>query len=169
MAALKTAINTANTTAGETTIGLNSNQQANCVYTLTAVDNTTNGPNGLPVINRPTYKITIMGNGATIERSSAAGTAEFRILYVSASSNAEIRDLTLKNGAVTGASGANATTPGTPGATATPNPGTAGTHSVAGGAGGAGGNGGAGGDGRLRERRPGRGHLCSRRRRPDAG
>ena len=85
------------------------NQQANCVYTLTAVDNTTEGANGLPVFRTAPYKIVIQGNGATIERSSAAGTPAFRIFYVSASSNAGIHDLTLKNGAVTGANGANAT------------------------------------------------------------
>ena len=49
---LKAAFGSANSFAGDTTITLNSPTQSNCVYTLTAVDNTTNGPNGLPVINR---------------------------------------------------------------------------------------------------------------------
>ncbi len=58
---------------GDDTIQL----QAGATYTLTAVDNTTDGPNGLPSI---TSTITIAGQGAAIIRDSAA--ANFRIFYV---------------------------------------------------------------------------------------
>jgi hypothetical protein len=51
------------------------------MYTLTAVNNDWYGPNGLPPI---TSSITIEGNGSTIERSAAAGTPTFRLLYVAA-------------------------------------------------------------------------------------
>jgi CSLREA domain-containing protein len=51
-------------------------------YTLTAVDNSTNGDNGLPLLfTDANHTITINGNGATIQRSSAVGTPYFRILY----------------------------------------------------------------------------------------
>ena len=49
------------------------------VYTLTAVADTVDGPNGLPTVTSP---ITVLGNGATIERSAATGTPEFRIFNV---------------------------------------------------------------------------------------
>src|SRR5262245_29288344 len=56
---------------------------ANSVYTLTAPDNSHAsvednnwyGPNGLPAIDND---ITIEGNGATIQRSTASGTPSFR-------------------------------------------------------------------------------------------
>ena len=106
----------ANSTAGDDVITLNPTEQANCVYTLTAVDNTTGGANGLPVFSNSPYKTVIQGNGATIERSSAAGTPSFRIFYVGANSVVEISDLTIKNGAVTGANGTTGSggTPGPP-------------------------------------------------------
>ena len=49
------------------------------VYTLTAVADTVDGPSGLPTVTSP---ITVLGNGATIERSAATGTPEFRIFNV---------------------------------------------------------------------------------------
>jgi hypothetical protein len=67
-------------------------------YTLTAVDNTDLGGNGLPVI---TGTVIINGNGSTIVRSSAAETPDFRILRARSGSNLTLRDLTLTNGAVT--------------------------------------------------------------------
>lgn len=72
-------------------------------YTLTAVDNFLNGNNGLPVV---TSNITFQGAGAAttiIERSTAMGTPEFRLLL----SNAPLAviDLTFRNGRVTSASG----------------------------------------------------------------
>src|SRR5262249_25132916 len=59
---------------------------AGATYTLTAVNNTTygpnglsDGPNGLPVIT-DSYGLTIVGQGATVERSTATGTPAFRLL-----------------------------------------------------------------------------------------
>ncbi len=69
----------------------------NGVYDLTAVNNRVNGPNGLPAITT-TYGLTIEGNGATIERSSAAGTAQLRLLEMAAGVSLTLRDLTLANG-----------------------------------------------------------------------
>jgi hypothetical protein len=72
VAGLIAAINAANTSPAPNTINLASGG----TYTLTAVDN---GVNGLPAITNP---MTINGNGATIQRSSAAGTPNFRIFLV---------------------------------------------------------------------------------------
>lgn len=60
-------------------------------YTLTTVNNTTSGPNGLPVI---TSNTTIEGNGATIERMDNA--QGFRLFHVTGA--ATIKNATLKNG-----------------------------------------------------------------------
>lgn len=65
---------------------------ANNTLTLTAVDNSTLGPTGLPIVSST---ITIEGNGSTIKRDSAA--PAFRILAVGSSGN-----LTLKNATVSG-------------------------------------------------------------------
>ncbi|MFN8562296.1 MAG: hypothetical protein U0703_11905 [Anaerolineae bacterium] len=75
--ALITAVTCANNNATNDTINLN-----NSTYTLTTADNATDGGNGLPVIvdAATAGTLTINGNGATIARSSAGGTAEFRIL-----------------------------------------------------------------------------------------
>src|SRR3982751_3223848 len=50
-------------------------------YTLTAVDNFVNGSNGLPEIRNDAagLDLTIDGHGATIQRSTAPGTPEFRL------------------------------------------------------------------------------------------
>jgi hypothetical protein len=69
-------------------------------YTLTEVDNTTlrsgiEEPNGLP---SATTDITIIGNGATIARSSADGTLAFRLLHVAPGAYLTINDATLTNG-----------------------------------------------------------------------
>ncbi len=74
---LKAAIDTANATSGPDTLQL----APGCTYTLTTPDNHWYGPNGLPEI---ASDITVEGNGSTIERSSAGGTPEFRLLYVGA-------------------------------------------------------------------------------------
>lgn len=64
-----------------------------CTYTLTAVDNETDCPNGLPSIVSP---ISIHGNGATIVRSPAA--PDFRLFHVDASGILILKDLTLAGG-----------------------------------------------------------------------
>ena len=71
------------------------NLAANGNYTLTTVDNVFLGPNGLPLI---TGTVIINGNGATIARSSAEGTPEFRLLQARRTANLTMRDLTLTNG-----------------------------------------------------------------------
>src|SRR5262245_38398387 len=65
-----------------------------CTYTLTTVNNTTGEPNGLPVI---TSDITIDGNGATIQRSFAPGTPDFRILAAH-NANLVLSRVTIRNG-----------------------------------------------------------------------
>jgi len=90
-AALIAAINAANVTTEADTLTLASG----CTYTLTAVDNVTEGENGLPAITSP---ITIAGNNAIIERSSADGTLAFRLFTVAAGGNLTLQSLTVRNG-----------------------------------------------------------------------
>jgi hypothetical protein len=73
---------------------------ANGSYVLTAVDNTTDAPNGLPSI---TGTVTIKGNGATIARQDSAPT--FRIFHVAPSGELYLHDLTVSNGNVGSSSG----------------------------------------------------------------
>jgi hypothetical protein len=91
VAALIAAINTANSNGEADVITL----AAGCVYTLTSVDNTTDGDNGLPVISS---EITLTGNGATIQRDSVTPAPDFRIFYVGSSGNLTLNDLTVQNG-----------------------------------------------------------------------
>ena len=99
VAALVGAINTANGNgAGSDTIQL----AAGCVYTLTAVDNTTTlGRNGLPVV---TTAIIIQGNGSTIQRSAAT---DFRLLAIDTPGNLSLFDLNLTGGLARGNNGTN--------------------------------------------------------------
>lgn len=78
--ALVDAINTANGNAVDDVIELASG----CTYTLSAVDNTDPdyGPNGLPMV-MTSNALVIHGNGATLARSDAPGTPDFRVLDVS--------------------------------------------------------------------------------------
>src|SRR5262249_7611103 len=89
--ALRAAIGTANSNGEANTLLL----AANCTYTLSEVDNTTEGPNGLPVI---TGSITISGGEAVIERSSELGAPPFRLLFVDQTGELVLRNLTLRNG-----------------------------------------------------------------------
>ncbi len=109
---LITAINNANTDSitdvnqtcvagsGADTITLPSNS----ITTLTATNNNTNGQNGLPVIKSV---ITINGNNPTIERSTLAGTPNFRIFLVSSAGNLTLNNITVTGGKVgtTGSAG----------------------------------------------------------------
>jgi hypothetical protein len=92
---LITDINAANRQVGTNTITLTAPSAS--PYLLTAVDNTTNGANGLPVIAKHDT-LTIVGNGDTIERSTAVGTPEFRILNVGNGGSLTLQSLTLQNG-----------------------------------------------------------------------
>ena len=88
--ALISAISTANGSGGTVTL------TSGCVYTLTAVNNTTDGGGvGLPVISG---NVTVQGNGATITRSTASGTPVFRIFDVSSSGSLTLSSLTVSNG-----------------------------------------------------------------------
>src|SRR5689334_16521431 len=61
-------INDSNALPGPDTITLT----AGATYTLTAVNNSTDGANGLPVITDG-GGLTIVGNGATVARNTSAG------------------------------------------------------------------------------------------------
>jgi hypothetical protein len=98
--ALIAAINAANGNGEENTINL-----AAGTYTLTAVDNDTDGPNGLPSITSA-LPLTLRGVGAEstiIERGSSA--PSFRLLHVAASGTLLLEGLTLRGGAGGNASG----------------------------------------------------------------
>jgi hypothetical protein len=101
---LITDINAANKAGGTNTIVLTA--PTTSPYVLTAVNNTTDGANGLPQISKKD-SLTIIGNGDTIERSTAAGTPAFRLLDVASGGALTLQDLTLQNGLAFG-SGAGA-------------------------------------------------------------
>jgi len=61
--------------------------------TLTAVDNTTDGPTGLPVV---TSVITIAGQGSTLQRDASA--PAFRLLAVGSGGDLTVQALTLQGG-----------------------------------------------------------------------
>ena len=65
------------------------------------MNNTTNGSNGLPVI-AANDNLTIVGAGDTIERSTAAGTAAFRLFDVAAGGSLTLQSLTLQGGLASG-------------------------------------------------------------------
>jgi hypothetical protein len=72
-----------------------------CVYTLTGPANPPAWGNGL-LITKP---VSIEGNGATITRSTTAGTPAFRLFGVESSGRLTINNLTLTNGDSPGTSG----------------------------------------------------------------
>jgi hypothetical protein len=91
VACLIAAIKTANGNGEDDTITLKTG-----TYTLTVVDNTSNGSNGLPSVTSP---ITIRGAGADrtiIERD--ASTPGFRILHVGAEGVLQLEGLTVRGG-----------------------------------------------------------------------
>ena len=68
---------------------------ANGTFVLTAAHNAQFGETGLPVI---TSAVTIEGHGATIRRSTASGTPNFRILAVDPNGALTLRDTNISNG-----------------------------------------------------------------------
>lgn len=84
-------IKAANITPGGGTVSLASG----CAYTITTANNATDGPTGLPAI---TGAVTLIGNGASIARSSATGTSAFRLFDVAPSGSLTLSSLTLANG-----------------------------------------------------------------------
>jgi hypothetical protein len=88
-------INAANKKGGSNTITLGA--PTTSAYVLTAVDNTTDGPTGLPAITSKDH-LTIVGDGDIIERSTAAGTPAFRLFDVSKDASLTLQNLTVQNG-----------------------------------------------------------------------
>ena len=99
VAALKTAITTANGNDEADVINL----ATNGTYTLTAVDNSRFGATGLPVISDDPDGADVMfnGNGATIQRSEANGTPTFRLLAVGAFAEVAFNNVKFSKGAGT--------------------------------------------------------------------
>ncbi|MBK8022879.1 MAG: hypothetical protein IPK19_15970 [Chloroflexi bacterium] len=85
------AIACANSSATNDVINL-----TNSTYTLTAVNASDTGLP--PILFASAGTLTINGNGATIARSSAPGTPNFRLFYVNIDVNLTLNDLTLTNG-----------------------------------------------------------------------
>lgn len=100
---LVAAINAANNAGGANTISLACGK----TFTLTAVNNITDGPTGLPVI-AANNTLTIRGNGATIARSKAAGIPAFRLFDVASGAALTLQNVTLANGLVIGDTGMDA-------------------------------------------------------------
>src|SRR5262245_60977774 len=96
-------INAANAAGGTNTITLTA--PTTSPYDLTAVDNTTDGPTGLPVFtggSKPDT-LTIIGNGDTIERSTiqnrkSGPPPDFRLLDVAGGASLTLDNATLQNG-----------------------------------------------------------------------
>jgi plastocyanin len=78
---------------------------AGTTFTLTAVNNTTHGATGLPVITA-SDNLTIVGNGDTIQRSTAAGTPWLRLIDVAAGASLTLENLTLQGGLASSSGGA---------------------------------------------------------------
>jgi len=96
-------INTANTNPmqGPYTINL----MPGSPYTLTT-EATLNSGTGLPIIMSG-VDLTIVGNGATIQRSTAGGTPDFRIFVNGSNATLRLNALAVRNGSVVGAGGKN--------------------------------------------------------------
>ena len=72
--------------------------RAGATYTLNEVNNSTDGPNGLPSV---TSEIVIEGSGATIQRSYATDTPSFRLFHVAAGGALTLTGVTVRNGDAT--------------------------------------------------------------------
>src|SRR5262249_42364988 len=86
-------INAANLAGGANTVTL----AAKTTLAFTAVNNTTDGAPRLPGIAAG-HNLPIVGNGATIQRSTATGTPAFRLLDVAGGGTLTLRALTLQGG-----------------------------------------------------------------------
>ena len=94
-------LNASNKAGGSNTITLTA--PTTSPYVLTAVDNATDGPTGLPVISGggntvAADNLTIVGDGDTIERSTASGTPAFRLFDVASGASLSLGSLTVQNG-----------------------------------------------------------------------
>ncbi len=91
-------INAANKAGGANRITLTA--PTTSPYALTAVNNTTNGANGLPVIAAHD-NLTILGNGDTIKNSTGnngVALVDFRLLDVASGASLMLQNLTLEGG-----------------------------------------------------------------------
>jgi hypothetical protein len=86
-------IKAANAAGGSNTIAL----APGVSFRLNAVDNSADGPNGLPVIASGD-NLTVVGNGATIQRSATKGTPAFRLFEVAPGASLGLQNLTLQGG-----------------------------------------------------------------------
>jgi hypothetical protein len=93
-------INAANLAGGMNTITLTA--PTTSPYLLAAVNNTTDGATGLPMI-AANDNLTIVGNGDTIARSTATGTPAFRLFDVAGGASLTLANLTLQGGLAFGA------------------------------------------------------------------
>jgi hypothetical protein len=93
-------IQAANTAGGANTITLTA--PTTSPYALTAVNNSTNGATGLPVI-AANDNLTIVGNGDSIARSTAM--PYFRLLEVDSNASLTLENLTLQGGFASGFGG----------------------------------------------------------------
>jgi len=93
-------INTANQTAEADTITLTPGK----TFTLTEANNAQypSGPNGLPVVAAAGGPLIVLGSGDVVERSTAAGTPDFRLFEVAAGASLTLQNLTLQGGLVYG-------------------------------------------------------------------
>jgi hypothetical protein len=96
-------INAANKAGGTNTITLTA--PTSSPYILAATNNTTDGATGLPVLAAKD-NLTILGNGDTIERSTASGTPAFRLLDVASGASLTLQNMTLQNGLAFGSGSA---------------------------------------------------------------
>jgi CSLREA domain-containing protein len=101
VAALKSAIITANGNGQPDIINLASSG----AYLLTSIDNSVNGATGLPVI---TGDLAVNGNGSILQRSTATGIPEFRVLQVTNGATLSCNDITISAGKASGSFPANA-------------------------------------------------------------
>ena len=98
---LISSIATANTNGQDDVIIL----AAGGTYELTAVYTATNGATGLPIVGSDSGHILFVnGNGATLRRSTAGGTPDFRIFQLGNGSNVVASGLVILNGNATGGS-----------------------------------------------------------------
>jgi chitodextrinase len=71
---------------------------AGCTYTLTTVNSTVDGPSAFADI---VGNVTVVGNGATVTRSNAGGTPDFRFFIIDDGGALSLSNLTLSNGSIT--------------------------------------------------------------------
>src|SRR5207247_5536433 len=89
-------------TAAGAAAGGTGTRTAGCTYTIAASSDGTDGGSAVADI---TGSVTIVGNGATITRSTAGGTPDFRFFIVDNSGTLDISNVTLSHGSTPAASG----------------------------------------------------------------